>query len=81
MYSSSKFNVFECWWEDVNEYAWLETQFFDRADNRFYPLTEVSLHNLTDSKCQELAHTEVTDSLSDTRVYKTGMGKCCHFSL
>lgn len=44
MYSSSKINVFECWWEDVNEYAWLETQFFDRADNRFYPLTEVSLH-------------------------------------
>lgn len=35
MYSSSKINVFECWWEDVNEYAWLETQFFDRAKQSF----------------------------------------------
>lgn len=29
--------------------------FLTGQNNRFYPLTEVSLHNLTDSKCQELA--------------------------
>lgn len=63
----------------MNMHGW-RLNFLTGQNNRFYPLTEVSLHNLTDSKCQELAHTEVTDSLSDTRVYKTGMGKCCHFS-
>lgn len=64
----------------MNMHGW-RLNFLTGQNNCFYPLTEVSLHNLTDSKCQELAHTEVTDSLSDTRVYKTGMGKCCYFSL